>query len=814
MQTVDLPHKWVARLAATRLCVLGLPRLKSSSEVVTLDGVAARVIQALCDPVRQWRSIEELIDATWGSEPPATARPALHVHLGTARRWLTSAPDQAPEIERSGAGYRLALNDAELDVSLAADMINHGRNDVRNAPRRALALARAALELWDAGPALVDWSDAAADGRASRYELLRLTAEELEVEALLTLGSYAEAERAASRLVEQEPYRELRWAQLMRARYFDNRPNDALDTYQSVRRLLRDDLGSEPGQLLRDLERSVLMQDLDDVSAATGRLSADMHQPAIVGPIFGREEDVERSVDLLKRHRSIALVGPPGVGKTRLAQELCGRVIDDALASSVVWVDLHHSHDPLRMLSLSIGIAPDSSLDEICQRLSAQRVFVVFDNAEHLIERVGEVVERLQRELPDPFIVVTTTTRPHSPVSYEVKPLALPSAVLAPTDAHLPSMQLLRSALDAAAPGVSVSDHDAAQICRLCGGLPLALRLVANELRVVDIDVVRQAGRLVGTSRLDDRLASVIGHLDDESELAFETLALLPGAFDYHLAHMATGLDEEAFRRVFVVLADSSLIEVIHGSPQRFRVLPPLRSHIARTKGTALPTSTLSRIATYCLDQARALAPGFVTGNIATSDEDFAEMLKWVRLALEHFEKSGESERALRLTVYLEPTLYARGWWKEKTNSSTSPCRFPASPRLPGPERSQCAGAMDSSASSISQRFIWPVTLPLPWEMPTSARTQRQSVRSICGGRVELPSRFATTAKPWRCFGLAVKNGRCLKRSSLPALPKWNSDRSTPVCASSARRSKDFVARAGHLLWPIPSPCWATANGS
>jgi tetratricopeptide (TPR) repeat protein len=152
--------------------------------------------------------------------------------------------------------------------------------------------------------------------------------------------------------------------------------------------------------------------------------------------------------------------------------------------------------------------------------------------------------------------------------------------------------------------------------------------------------------------------------------------------FDYDLAHLATGLDEGIFRRVWTVLTDSCLIEVIHGSPKRFRVLEPLRSHIARTVGTSLPTSTLSRVATYCHDQARALERGVPSDGLATSDGDVAELLTWVRLALEHYEESGDADGALRLTSYLDTTLYSRGWWKEKNELLDIALSIPGKPTV------------------------------------------------------------------------------------------------------------------------------------
>src|SRR5205814_8543465 len=95
----------------------------------------------------------------------------------------------------------------------------------------------------------------------ARLDELRIGALEELVEAKLALGRHAEVVGELESLIAKHPYRERLRAQLMLALYRSDRQAEALQAYQNARRKLVEELGIEPGERLRDLERAILAQD-------------------------------------------------------------------------------------------------------------------------------------------------------------------------------------------------------------------------------------------------------------------------------------------------------------------------------------------------------------------------------------------------------------------------------------------------------------------------------------------------------------------------------------------------------------------------
>ena len=203
------------------LC-FGEPALSTRERIVWVTGNAGRLLAGLVARP-PGATLDQLIDVVWPGNPPKSARSAVHVHLSRLRREL-EAVDDGPTVEREGSTYRLDLNGWTVDVDVFRDL----RREAASAPATMVAgLLADALRLAQSPAFVVDGESVAP---SATYQLAgaRLDMEEEFVDALLDIGRHADAERAAIELVDAEPFRERRWALLMRAEAMQGRRRDAL----------------------------------------------------------------------------------------------------------------------------------------------------------------------------------------------------------------------------------------------------------------------------------------------------------------------------------------------------------------------------------------------------------------------------------------------------------------------------------------------------------------------------------------------------------------------------------------------------------
>ena len=164
----------------------------------------------------------------------------------------------------------------------------------------------------------------------ARLDELKGVALELLIEAKLALGRHAEVIAELETLTREHPYRERLRGLLMLALYRSDRQAEALQAYQDARRQLVAELGIEPGEQLRDLERAILAQ--DPVLSLPATAPVELPEELATGtPIVGREDDLEwlRAQWRAAREepgRLAVVVGAHGMGKTRLAAELAAEV--------------------------------------------------------------------------------------------------------------------------------------------------------------------------------------------------------------------------------------------------------------------------------------------------------------------------------------------------------------------------------------------------------------------------------------------------------------------------------------------------------
>ncbi len=204
---------------------------------------------------------ERLIDELWGEEPPETAATAIQVHVSQLRKALGR-----DAIVTQSPGYLLRVGEGELDLDRFETAVARARDEP---PAEAAEVLREALALWR-GPPLAELDAPFARAERARLEEQRLAALEQRIDADLELGRHAQLVPELEGLVRGHPLRERLRGQLMLALYRCGRQADALAVYQSGRRLLDEELGLEPGEDLRRLERGILEQD-ESLSPPTAR---------------------------------------------------------------------------------------------------------------------------------------------------------------------------------------------------------------------------------------------------------------------------------------------------------------------------------------------------------------------------------------------------------------------------------------------------------------------------------------------------------------------------------------------------------------
>lgn len=325
--------------------ILGPLEAHSDGEPLRLGGAKQQGLLAiLLLHAGEVVSSDRLIDALWGEAPPQTARKALQVHISQLRKVLE--PER--ESGRPGRvlvtrppGYLLALEPEQLDLTRFDRLASEGREALASGePQRAAALLTEALSLWR-GPPLAEIAFPFVQPEIARLEELRQAALEDRIQADLDRGHHVEVVGELEGLVAAEPLRERLWGQLLHALYRSGRQADALGAYQRARDALVEELGIEPGKQLRSLHAAILRQDpaLDPTgdaaiepgstaAGATADPAADERRRTASG-FVGRERELAELEAALEGaragHGSTYLVGGgPGIGKSRLADELAG----------------------------------------------------------------------------------------------------------------------------------------------------------------------------------------------------------------------------------------------------------------------------------------------------------------------------------------------------------------------------------------------------------------------------------------------------------------------------------------------------------
>ncbi|MFF0016167.1 BTAD domain-containing putative transcriptional regulator [Streptomyces sp. NPDC005374] len=506
-----------------RYRILGTTQaLRSDGTSVPVGGARLRALLTVL-ALRPGRTVpvSVLVGEVWDGDPPADATGAVQALVGRLRRALG-----AESVASAEGGYRLTATPDDIDLHRFERLAGDGTRALADGDAaKAAVVLDDALALWR-GPALADLPDRTAE--AARAEARRLDALRARHTAALALGQADHSLPELTALCDTHPLDEPLQSLRLRALRDTGRTAEALAAYESVRQLLADRLGADPGPELRSLHGELLRAPAAATDAATTSVSAappassssrsaltPAEPPgnlrARLTSFVGREADIEAIRGDLAAARLVTLLGPGGAGKTRLSQE-AAETLGHATRDGVWLAELAPVDDPDAVpeaVLTAVGAREtvlygagaeamraagserhDDPVERLAEHCGRRRMLLILDNCEHVVDAAARLAETLLERCPG--LTVLATSR---------EPLGVPGELLRPVE-PLPEPVALRLLADrgaAARAGFRVDDdaEACAEICRRLDGLPLGIELAAARLRML---TPRQIA-----DRLDDR---------------------------------------------------------------------------------------------------------------------------------------------------------------------------------------------------------------------------------------------------------------------------------------------------------------------
>ncbi len=335
--------------------------------------------------------------------------------------------------------------------------------------------------------------------------------------------------------------------------------------------------------------------------------------PVQLTSFVGREPEMAELADLLRQARLVTIAGAAGLGKTRLAAEVATRT--QAEHPEGTWfVSLAALVDPAvvaREVGTALGVREQfggSALDLLAAHVASQRVLLVLDNCEHLLDACARLAEALLLRCPGLRVLTTS----HEPLRvpgervWRIRPLGLPAAVDVPDSfgelARAEAVRLFQARAALVQPQFTVSSRNVmvvASVCRRLDGIPLAIELAAARTEMMSVDDI--LGRLEDRFRLLTggsrtamprhqtlRAALDWGHhlLNEQERKLFRRLSVFPGSFELAAAEtVCAGPDTPAPEVMGLLhrLVEKSLVvpEAAPGGQTRYRMLETIRQYAA-----------------------------------------------------------------------------------------------------------------------------------------------------------------------------------------------------------------------------------------
>jgi SARP family transcriptional regulator, regulator of embCAB operon len=206
--------------------------------------------------------VDQLMAELWGENPPRRANAGIHVYVSQIRKFLHRLGRSECPVITCPPGYTLRLGSDDLDLRVFQQLVTEAREHARRQRyERAAAGFESALALWH-GPLIDDiYRGPILEGFQAWLEEARLDCIDMLIESQLMLGHHHRLVSELSSLTTKYPLREALHCQLMLALYRCGRRADALQAYQSARRILNAELGLDPCREMQNLQHAILTSD-------------------------------------------------------------------------------------------------------------------------------------------------------------------------------------------------------------------------------------------------------------------------------------------------------------------------------------------------------------------------------------------------------------------------------------------------------------------------------------------------------------------------------------------------------------------------
>jgi predicted ATPase/class 3 adenylate cyclase len=419
---------------------------------------------------------------------------------------------------------------------------------------------------------------------------------------------------------------------------------------RDTRTLAQDDVVDLGEHRLKDFAEPVWIFQLGQGRFPPLRTISNTNLPRPASSFVGRAKEVaEVSAFLQDSARLLTLTGPGGSGKTRLAIEAASELVPEFKAG-VFWVDLAALRDP-ELVSETVAQTIGAK-NALAEHIGEREMLLLLDNLEQVVEAAPALASLVEA---CPNLRLLSTSREllqvRGEVEYPVLPLAEPEAV---------ALFCARSQLEA--------DATIGELCRRLDDLPLAVELAAARARVLSpAEILERLSQrldlLKGGRDADPRQRTLRATIEwsyallttDEQRL-FARLAVFRGGCTLDAAEEVTDAELDTLQS----LVDKSLVRHVD---ERFSMLETIREYAAERLAASGEADELRRHhADHFLALAEEAEPDLLRG---ASAKQWPERLERehdnLRAALDHFEASGETERALRLSGALSEFWVARG---------------------------------------------------------------------------------------------------------------------------------------------------------